>query len=263
MSLPITTDTERLESLLSAGARSMRFSAIRRLSALVQRPGIISFAPGQPSPETFPVAEFQEILEDIVERQSAEAFQYTLTRGLPALVSAVRAYAARKGMPSTAEETIVTEGSQQGLDLVTRVLVDPGDVVLVELPSYIGATSAFRASQARLVGVRLDDDGIDLDDLRRRHAEALAGQLEDAPVGFGDPLLMRVDDEVAHLLEVIALPLLTPRADKAVAEQRRPVARAQTGEVGGKLAIELAEVHIPEVAREGVYLCRLHPSGAA
>ena len=89
----------------------------------------------------------------------------------------MREYAAAKGMPASASEVLVTEGSQQGLDLVARVLVDPGDVVLVERPSYIGATSAFRAAQARMVGVRLGPDGLDLDHLRAQHrAELAAGR---------------------------------------------------------------------------------------
>jgi 2-aminoadipate transaminase len=149
----------------------MRFSAIRRMSALIERPGIISFAPGQPSPETFPVAAFQEILADVVARESAGAFQYILTRGYGPLLAAVQEYAAGKGMPTDLAEVLVTEGSQQGLDLVSRVLLDPGDVVLVERPSYIGATGAFRAARARMVGVKLDEDGLDLEDLRLRHAE--------------------------------------------------------------------------------------------
>ena len=163
-----------LETRFSAGARGMRFSAIRRMSALIERPDIISFAPGQPSPETFPVEAFQDIVREIIARDSASAFQYILTRGVGALVAAVGEYARAKDMSATAAETLLTEGSQQGLDLVTRVLVDPGDVVLVELPSYIGAIAAFRAAQARMVGVRLEDDGLDLDDLRRRHREEVA-----------------------------------------------------------------------------------------
>jgi 2-aminoadipate transaminase len=162
------------DALFSAAARGMRFSAIRKMSALIERPGIISFAPGQPSPETFPVAAFREITEEILARESAQAFQYVLTRGVGALVEAIRDYAKAKGIAAGTEETIVTDGSQQGLDLVSRVLVDPGDVVLVELPSYIGATSAFQASRARMVGVRLHEGGLDLDDLRRRHAEEKA-----------------------------------------------------------------------------------------
>jgi 2-aminoadipate transaminase len=162
------------ETRFSAAARGMRFSAIRRMSALIERPGIISFAPGQPSPETFPVAQFREIVNEILEKESAQAFQYVLTRGVGALIQAVTEYAWAKGMTATLEQTLITDGSQQGLDLVSRTLLDPGDVVLVELPSYIGATSAFRAAQARMVGVRLDEHGLDLEDLRRRHAEERA-----------------------------------------------------------------------------------------
>ena len=160
----------RFESRLSEAARGMRFSAIRRMSALIEKPGIISFAPGYPSPETFPVAAFQEIYADVLAGESTGAFQYILTRGLGTLVAAVGDYAAAKAMPASAAEVLVTEGSQQGLDLVARVLVDPGDVVLVERPSYVGAISAFRASRAKMVGVALDEDGLDIDDLRARHA---------------------------------------------------------------------------------------------
>jgi len=163
-----------IETRFSESARGMRFSAIRRMSAIIERPGIISFAPGQPSPETFPVEAFRSIMGAIVERDGPSAFQYILTRGLGALVDAVREYAAAKGMPAGASELLLTEGSQQALDLVSRVLLDPGDVVLVELPSYIGATSAFRAARSRMVGVRLTEQGLDLEDLRRRHAEETA-----------------------------------------------------------------------------------------
>jgi DNA-binding transcriptional MocR family regulator len=163
----------RFDGILSEAARGMRFSAIRRMSALIEKPGIISFAPGQPSPDTFPVAAFQEIFADVIARESAGAFQYILTRGLGGLIEAVRDYAAAKGMVATAAETLVTEGSQQGLDLLARVLVDPGDTVLVERPSYVGATSAFRASRARMLGVALDEGGLSIEDLRARHADCV------------------------------------------------------------------------------------------
>jgi len=165
----------RYDVLLSEAARGMRFSAIRRMSAVIAAtPGIISFAPGYPSPETFPVAAFREIYADVLAREAEGSFQYILTRGLAGLIEAVREYAAAKQMPSAAPEVLVTEGSQQALDLVARVLVDPGDTVLVERPSYVGAIAAFRASRARMVAVALDDGGLDLDDLRARHAECVA-----------------------------------------------------------------------------------------
>ncbi|HEV7499544.1 MAG TPA: PLP-dependent aminotransferase family protein [Vicinamibacteria bacterium] len=165
------------EERFSSAARGMRFSAIRRMSALIEKPGIISFAPGQPSPETFPVETFREILEEVIASEGAACFQYVLTRGLAKLLDAVRDYAAAKGMTASSSEVLITEGSQQGLDLVARVLIDPGDVVLVERPSYIGATAAFRAAQARMVGVELTPEGLDLTHLREQHrAETAAGR---------------------------------------------------------------------------------------
>lgn len=169
--------TTAWDQRFSSAARGMRFSAIRRMSALIEKPGIISFAPGQPSPDTFPVEAFGKILEEILAREGAASFQYILTRGLGPLLAAIREYASAKGIAAAASEVLVTEGSQQGLDLVARVLIDPGDVVLVERPSYIGATSAFRAAQARMVGVNLGPDGLDLDHLRARYrAETAAGR---------------------------------------------------------------------------------------
>ncbi len=147
----------------------MQFSAIRRMSALIQRPGIISFAPGQPNAELFPMDRFRELADDILRTQGPNTFQYIGTRGLAPLIDAVGAYVADKGIRATAAQTLVTEGSQQGIDLVARVLLDPGDAVLVELPTYVGALSSFRAAQAKLVGVRLDADGLDLDHLRAQH----------------------------------------------------------------------------------------------
>src|SRR5688572_14390342 len=170
----VTPPRTPLADRFSVAARGMRFSAIRRMSALIERPGIISFAPGQPSPDTFPVAEFRAILDELLQKESAGAFQYILTRGLSGLIEAVRAYAAAKDMPATPAEILITEGSQQGLDLLSRVLIDPGDVVFVERPSYIGALSAFRAAQARMVGVELDERGLSADHLRERHAAVVA-----------------------------------------------------------------------------------------
>lgn len=159
----------KFQELLSESARAMRFSAIRRMSAVIERPGIISFAPGQPSPETFPVADFDRILKRAVAEEAAGAFQYILTRGYTPLLEAVADYARHKGMDSRPAERMLTEGSQQGLDLVSRVLIDPGDVVLCEAPSYVGALSAFRAARARMVSVQLDEQGLDLEDLRRQY----------------------------------------------------------------------------------------------
>ena len=110
---------------------------------------------------------FRKILEEILAREGAALLPvHPDARAGPAPRPPSGSTRRPRGCAAAASEVLVTEGSQQGLDLVARVLIDPGDVVLVERPSYIGATSAFRAAQARMVGVRLGPEGLDLDHLR-------------------------------------------------------------------------------------------------
>src|SRR5206468_4413251 len=143
-------------------------SAIRKLGGLGGRvPDLISFAPGFPDPDLFAWDEFREAARRLLDGSDGTVLQYGPTRGYRPLVEALPEILADRGIRSTADEMIVTTGSQQALDLVARVFVDPGDVVLVELPTYTGAIAAFRNAQATLVGVAQEADGIDLDDLER------------------------------------------------------------------------------------------------
>jgi 2-aminoadipate transaminase len=155
----------------SRAAGVMQQSAIRRMGGLLaQRDDIISFAPGYPAPETFPAYEFQEIARELLAGLDPTVLQYGPTRGFRPLLDAIADIMARRRVVTAVERLLITTGSQQGLDLVVRVLADPGDAVLVELPTYTGAISAFRNAQADLVGVRQDADGIDLDALDAVHA---------------------------------------------------------------------------------------------
>ena len=119
-------------SFLSADARVMQSSIIRQLTGLVNRPDVISFAAGSPNADTFPHEKLTAIYNDLVEREKGKLFQYSVTRGAPELIEAVRARTAEvKGVTASAEETILVSGSQQGLDFVARVLLDPGDAVFI------------------------------------------------------------------------------------------------------------------------------------
>jgi 2-aminoadipate transaminase len=162
----------------SRAAGTMQESAIRKMGALGARgTDIISFAPGFPAPDVFAWAEFRDIAQSVLDGSDATVLQYGPTRGYRPLVEALPEILAGRGIRATPEQVIVTTGSQQALDLCARVFVDPGDVVLVELPTYTGAITAFRNTQARLVGVRQDLDGIDLEDLDRTLlAERAAGR---------------------------------------------------------------------------------------
>ena len=154
------------DDFLSRAAEQMKGSAIRKMgTVLAARRDVISFAPGYPAPDTFPWAEFSEITRELLTGADGDVLQYGPTRGFRPLLDAIAAITASRGITTNPDELLVTTGSQQGLDLVARVLLDPGDVVLVELPTYTGAITAFRNVQARMVGVKQETDGVDLQDL--------------------------------------------------------------------------------------------------
>jgi 2-aminoadipate transaminase len=158
-------------NFLSRAAGHMQESAIRRMGTLMaQRRDIISFAPGYPAPETFPWEAFREITRELLGGSEGSVLQYGPTRGYRRLLEVISEIMHRRHVPTSMDRLLVTSGSQQGLDLVARVLLDPGDVVLVELPTYTGAITAFRNVQAQMVGVRQEADGIDLRDLEDVHA---------------------------------------------------------------------------------------------
>jgi len=162
----------------SRAARTMQESAIRKMGGLGGRvPDLISFAPGFPAPDLFAWDAFRDVAASVLDGADATVLQYGPTRGYGPLVEALPQILAERGIAATPEEILVTTGSQQGLDLTARIFIDPGSVVLVELPTYTGAITAFRNAQAMLVGVRQDADGIDLDDLDRVAArERAAGR---------------------------------------------------------------------------------------
>ena len=155
--------TTNHDQFLSRAGAQMKESAIRRMgSILASGRDIISFAPGYPAPETFPWEEFADIAAELLASRDAGVLQYGPTRGYRPLLDTIAAITEHRGIKTTREELLITTGSQQGLDLVARVLIDPGDVILVELPTYTGGITAFLNAQATMVGVRQEADGIDL-----------------------------------------------------------------------------------------------------
>jgi len=130
-------------------------------------PDLISFAPGFPAPDIFAWDDFRDVAASVLDGSDPTVLQYGPTRGYQPLVEALPQILSERGITAGVDDVIVTTGSQQGLDLCARVFVDPGDAVLVELPTYTGAIAAFRNAQATLAGVQQDRDGIDLDDLDR------------------------------------------------------------------------------------------------
>ena len=149
-----------LDSFLSRDAHSFRPSAIRAFAKLINDPNVISFAGGVPNPETFPAESIAEIAARVVRDMRAISLQYGPTRGLPRLTEFIAGICRERRIHCSAADVIVTTGSQQALDLVAHTLLDPDDIVLVELPTYIGGTSSFYARSARVEGVAQDDQGV-------------------------------------------------------------------------------------------------------
>jgi aspartate/methionine/tyrosine aminotransferase len=154
------------DAFFSKDAHSFRPSAIRAFAKLINDPNIISFAGGVPNPETFPAEQIAAIAEKVIRERRAVALQYGPTRGLPRLCASIAEICATRGIDVHGGRRVVTTGSQQALDLIAHTLLDPGDVVAVELPTYIGGSASFFARSAELVGVQQDDEGIVPESLR-------------------------------------------------------------------------------------------------
>jgi len=149
-------------------------SAIRELLKLTEQPDIISFGGGLPAPESFPHKELATIAYDELMNNSANVLQYGTTEGSRTLRDAFVKWLRPHGIDATREQLLVTAASQQGLDLLCKAFFDPGDVLFCGLPTYLGAVQTFNLFQIDTVGVLLEDDGMSIDDLEKRIAEAKA-----------------------------------------------------------------------------------------
>ncbi len=146
--------------------QTLKPSAIREILKYSSDPAVIPFSAGNPAPEAFPVEAVREITARIFAEQPIDALQYSLTEGYPALRDRLSAYMKQKHHIGREGDTLlITSGAQQVMDLAVKALCDEGDVVLCEAPSFIGSLNSFRALKARLVGVPMEEDGMDMNAL--------------------------------------------------------------------------------------------------
>ena len=144
---------------LARRAERLNPSTIREILKITEQPGIISLAGGLPSADTFPVAAMQEATARVLREQPREALQYAASEGFGPLREWVAAELSAQGLQADAGQVLITTGSQQGLDLVGKVLIDPGSRVAIESPTYLGALQAFAPYEAQFVSVAGDDEG--------------------------------------------------------------------------------------------------------
>ena len=147
---------------------SLKSSAIRDILKFSSQPGVISFAGGLPAPELFPQEDMKWAMDQILQKYGPACLQYTVTRGVPQFTKLLAERATAAGSPSTEENIQVTSGSQQGLELLARVFIAPGDYILTELPTYVGAIQAFDYYQARYVTADMDADGMIIDQVEEK-----------------------------------------------------------------------------------------------
>ncbi len=158
-----------LDSLFNRQISSQKKSAIREVLKLTQQPDIISFAGGLPSPESFPVEELKKIVCELFESDDArQALQYGLTEGDVHLRELLVERYRKQGLEIGIENLIITTASQQALDLLPKVFINPGDKIICGLPSYLGGISAFSYYGARMEGISLDKDGLRADLLEEK-----------------------------------------------------------------------------------------------
>ncbi len=148
--------------------KELRASEVRELLKLLQVPGMISFAGGFPNPETFPVDTVREIVDDVLRKDGANALQYGITEGYAPLRAAIAERMSKKGVETPKDNVLVVSGSQQVIDLMGKVFIDPKDVVVVSSPTYLAALTAFSVYQATYESVPIDKDGMRMDLLEDR-----------------------------------------------------------------------------------------------
>jgi 2-aminoadipate transaminase len=167
-----------LEQIYSVSIAGMKRSVIRELLKLTQRPEIISFAGGLPSPDSFPVDDLKDIVAEMLDQEGRQALQYGATEGDAKLRKLLVEKYQKEGLKIGVDNLIITTASQQGLDLLGKIFINRGDKVIVSLPSYLGALSAIGSYGAEFVGVPLDKDGMSSAILEEKLSEMKkAGQM--------------------------------------------------------------------------------------
>lgn len=165
---------ENIQAKFSDKVKHLEASAIREIFKLLAKPGIISFAGGAPDPQLFPKQELAEIAKDVLSKQGEIALQYGTTEGYTPLRNWVIDRLKGQGIISDKDDTIIVSGGQQGIDLAAKSLLNPGDAVICEEPSFIGGLNSYRVNNAEIYGVPVQPDGLDtdkLEELLKEHSD--------------------------------------------------------------------------------------------
>lgn len=157
-----------MEYSFSDRVQALKPSAIREIFKYAADPEVVSLSAGNPSPEAFPIEEIKEISSRLLEENPIGVLQYSVTEGYPQLRETLKEYMkSHHNIGRDFDDILITTGAQQIMDLATKSLVNEGDVVITEAPSFIGSLNTFRSYNAKLVGVKIDDDGMNMEELKK------------------------------------------------------------------------------------------------
>jgi len=156
-----------IDYIFANRVKDLKGSAIREIFKIIDQPDMISFAAGSPAPEMFPAKELAEISQEILLNNGAVALQYGITEGYAPLRNLVKERMAKRNIGRKNDDCIIVSGGQQGIDLAAKVLLNEGDGVICENPSFIGGLNSFRAYNAKLYGVNIEEDGLNIDELEQ------------------------------------------------------------------------------------------------
>jgi len=219
---------------------SLESSIIREILKISSKPGVISFAGGYPGPEMFPVEEMKQAAMEVIDEFKSNALQYSLSMGITPLRDTVAERESKLGFPTKLENIIITSGSQQGIDLCARAFLDPGDYIITEYPTYVGALQAFNFYQAPYASVEMDQDGMLVDqveDAIKKHNPKFIYTVSN----FQNPTGITMSEERRHALVELAsnynIPIVDDNPYGELRYAGKPVPSLKA--IGGDIVISL------------------------
>ncbi len=197
---------------IAAHVVDLETSIIREILKFSSQPGVISFAGGLPAPESFPLETLKVLAAEIFDNHGHIAVQYSLSRGILPLREILAKRATQRGTPSSVDNILITSGAQQGIELVARAFIEPGDYILTEDPTYVGALQAFNYYQARYATVEMDDEGMKVEQVRKK-IEEFRPKLIYTVSNFQNPTGITMSEERRRQLVEIAAEFNIPIID--------------------------------------------------
>ncbi|PWB75939.1 aminotransferase [candidate division GN15 bacterium] len=240
MAISVNHQVQPEKWLIAPHVIRLETSIIREILKISSQPGVISFAGGLPAPELFPLEDLKRICGEVIEKYGPAGFQYALSRGVPVFVKLLAERATVSGCPTEPENVLVTAGAQQAIELVARAFIDPGDYVIVENPTYVGALQAFNYYQARYVPIEMDKEGMRVEQVEtsiRKYNPKLIYTVSN----FQNPTGITMSEERRQALVDVAVKYNIPLVDDNPYREIRfaGTPATQLKAIGGDAVIEL------------------------